>query len=158
MPEPPAAGMLAFRRIEEWVEVLLCCSRPGGRGSWQVPEWRAELIGAGPAASIEERLRRRPVRKVGQQQLLEVARLGFVEACDAPLEGPFLFLGGVKRQRHRILYVWAAETDCPSGSFHATPCLLARWFDLDAGRGLIAASQRRFLDELEVLLNVGRAG
>ena len=150
MPSLPSAGVLAYRRRGGTVEVLL--TGPAGlRGEWTIPQWQAAVDSPAAAASIEERLRRpQRARTPTREQLLDVASRGFAAACGGPSLGPIRFLGGVKQHRHRILYVWAAELDRDLGALAHGAAL--RFFDLLSGREVIAPSQRRFLDELEVLL------
>jgi hypothetical protein len=127
-----------------------------GRGAWQVPQWQASGLEDQPAASIEERLRRPSTgHPPTREQMLDLARTGFAAAVGTLPSGSFRFLGGVKQHRHRVLYVWASELDCRSLGPASEPpdaAPLMRYVDLRAARQLIVPSQRRFLDELEILL------
>jgi len=155
MPSLPSAGLLAFRRTEGAAEVLLTRPRASGRRIWQVPGWEPDAGEEPVVATIEERLRQPRSRKPTRAQLLTLACARFATSFGCEAAAPFLFLGGVKQHRHRILYVWATELDCDL----AAPALsgsgavaMAHYLDLADARRLIVSSQRRFVDELEVLL------
>jgi hypothetical protein len=83
-------------------------------------------------------------------ELLRQARVSFAVLTGVEPPGPFLPLGGVKMRRHRIVYVWG----CVCGPADAPAA--GRFLPLAEARARIEPQQRRFLDQLAVL--VGRAG
>ena len=79
---------------------------------------------------------------------------------------PFVSLGAIKMQRHKIVHAWAFEGDCDPAELRSNAFTMewpprsgrtkdfpevdrAAWFELPEARLAINASQRRFLDDLE---------
>jgi predicted NUDIX family NTP pyrophosphohydrolase len=148
------------------VQVLLV--HPGGpywthkhAGAWSIPKGEVEPY------ELDD----------GEDGRLAAARREFREETGFDphdLAGPggrYLPLGGVKQRGHKIVYAWALEGDCDpslivseqlemewpprSGRTITIPEVdRAEWFDLGAAREAINPGQRRFLDELEALLDV----
>jgi predicted NUDIX family NTP pyrophosphohydrolase len=79
--------------------------------------------------------------------LLDRARASFAALTGVEPPGPFLPLGGVKMRRHRIVYVWGSA--CRPD---AAPAGAGRFLPLDEARAAIEPQQRRFLDQLAVLV------
>lgn len=139
------------------LEVLLV--HPGG------PYWAKKDAGAW---SI-------PKGEVGSnEELLAAAQREFTEETGLTPSGPYLPLGGVKQRQHKVVYAWAFEGDCDpaaivsetfemewpprSGRMQAFPeADRAAFFTLPDARHKILAPQRRFLDELEAVVNGPRS-
>lgn len=142
--------MLLFRRAR---------FRPaaGGRESLHVPLWElGPPAGAGAPADraglpfdSRQPVKQRVIAERSLDRLLEQARCGFTELTGLELAGPFLPLGGVKMRLHRVVYVWACEAN-------EAPTLADAFFlPLAEARALVEPQQRRFLDQLEGLLDAG---
>jgi predicted NUDIX family NTP pyrophosphohydrolase len=124
----------------------------------RIPVWELEPPGeARPASragqSFSPRPRGEKPRLTAQRtmdRLLDRARVSFAAITGVEPPGPFLPLGGVKMRRHRIVYVWGCA--CRPDTAPAA----ARFLPLDEARAGIEPQQRRFLDQLAVL--VGGAG
>ena len=158
MPKVVSAGLLMYRVREQHLEVLL--AHPGGpfftrrdEGVWSIPKGEVD---------------------VGEDQL-DAARREFYEETGLAPHGSFLPLGAVKYKNHKVVHAWAFEGDCdPAGLVSNTfemewpkgsgrLCEFpeidrADWFGLDEAREKIVQAQRRFLFDLEALVQTSRSG
>ena len=146
-----SAGLLLHRITPDGrLEVLL--THPGG------PFWKRKDDGAWsiPKGEIET-----------GEQALDVARREFKEELGAePPNGRWTDLGRVRQAGGKIVHAWAAEGDYEPVSLRSVTFEMewpprsgkratfpevdrAAWFDLDAARLKILASQVTFLDRLE---------
>ncbi len=83
--------------------------------------------------------------------------------------GPFQPLGGVKAHGHKLIFAWAVEHDCDPAQLRSNTFSMewpprsgrtaefpevdrAAWFTLDAAREAIVPAQRRFVDDLGVVV------
>ena len=148
------------------LQVLLV--HPGGPywarkdvGAWSIPKGIAEPEELDPADKASKR--------AGEADLLAVARREVREETGLEPDGPFLPLGGVKAHGHKIIVAWAVEHDCDATAIVSNTFAIewpprsgrqaefpevdrAAWFDLTAARAAIVPAQRRFLDDLEVVV------
>ena len=145
-----SAGLLLYRTRDGRPEVLLV--HPGGpfwrrrdEGAWSIPKGEIEP-GETPA---------------------EVARREFHEELGQwPPDGELTPLGSIRQAGGKVVHAWAAEGDFDiervesvsfelewpprSGRTQQFPEVdKAGWFDLDAGRRMILAAQKTFIDRLE---------
>ncbi|MGJ5076363.1 NUDIX domain-containing protein [Bradyrhizobium sp. SZCCHNR1015] len=143
-----SAGVLAFRRTANGVEVLLV--HPGG------PFWRNKDLGAW---SI-------PKGEFGHGEAAEaVARREFAEELGTALTAPLVPLGEIKQRGGKVVEAFAAETDLDAGSITSNAFELewpprsgriqrfpevdrAAWFDLAEARIRINPAQAALLDRL----------
>ncbi|MGJ5023008.1 NUDIX domain-containing protein [Bradyrhizobium oligotrophicum] len=143
-----SAGVLAFRRTANGVEVLLV--HPGG------PFWRNKDAGAW---SI-------PKGEFGADEAAEaVARREFAEELGTALTAPLVPLGEIKQRGGKVVEAFAAETDLDAGSITSNAFELewpphsgriqrfpevdrAGWFDLAEARVRINPAQAALLDRL----------
>lgn len=176
-----SAGLLLYRwgvaaeSGERRLEVLLV--HPGGPywarkddGAWGIPKGEAEPDELGPEPPTVAVAKAR--ERGDGADLLAVARREVGEETGLAPGGPFLSLGGVKAHGHKLVFVWAVEHDCDPAAlvsntftiewpprsgreaeFPEVDC--AAWFDLEAARVKILAAQRRFLDDLPVVVAAG---
>ena len=176
-----SAGLLLYRRAAgpgaggRRVEVLLV--HPGGpywagkdAGAWSIPKGLAEPheLGPEPATATAAKARNR----AAAADLLAVALREVREETGLEPEGPFRPLGGVKAQRHKLIFAWAVEHDCDATAITSNTFTMewpprsgktaefpevdrAAWFDLAAAREAIVPAQRRFLDDLAVVAAAG---
>ncbi|WP_315759563.1 MULTISPECIES: NUDIX domain-containing protein [unclassified Bradyrhizobium] len=143
-----SAGVLAFRRTSNGLEVLLV--HPGGPfwrnkdlGAWSIPKGE---FGAGEAAEA-------------------VARREFAEELGTTLTASLLPLGEIKQRGGKVVEAFAAETDLDAGSITSNAFELewpprsgriqrfpevdrAAWFDLAEARVRINPAQAALLDRL----------
>ncbi len=175
---PVSAGLLLYRRISDpqtgasALEVLLV--HPGGpywakkdAGAWSIPKGLADphelgtQWGAVKAAAVRDR--------VAGADLLAVARREVREETGLGPEGPFLPLGGVKMRGHKLVFAWAVEHDCDATAITSNTFTMewpprsgvqaefpevdrAAWFTLEEAREALVPAQRRFLDDLAVVV------
>lgn len=156
MPQA-SAGALIWRRGQNSLEVLL--AHPGGpfwrrkdEGAWQIPKG---MIEAGEA----------PV---------DAARREAREELGVELAGELVPLGAVRQAGGKRVEAFAAEQDVDadaiesnlfemewppkSGRIQSFPEVdRAAWFDLDAARTMMLASQQPLLDRLVQLVDRSRA-
>ncbi|MGJ5094840.1 NUDIX domain-containing protein [Bradyrhizobium oligotrophicum] len=143
-----SAGVLAFRRTADGLEVLLV--HPGGpfwrhkdAGAWSIPKGE---FGAGEAAET-------------------VARREFAEELGTALTVPLVPLGEIKQRGGKVVEAFAAETDLDAGGITSNAFELewpprsgrlqrfpevdrAAWFDLAEARVRINPAQAALLDRL----------
>ncbi|MGJ5049937.1 NUDIX domain-containing protein [Bradyrhizobium oligotrophicum] len=143
-----SAGVLAFRRTANGVEVLLV--HPGGPfwrnkdlGAWSIPKGE---FGAGEAAEA-------------------VARREFAEELGTALTVPLVPLGEIKQRGGKVVEAFAAETDLDADGITSNAFELewpprsgrlqrfpevdrAAWFDLAEARVRINPAQAALLDRL----------
>ncbi|WP_315774231.1 MULTISPECIES: NUDIX domain-containing protein [unclassified Bradyrhizobium] len=143
-----SAGVLAFRRTSNGLEVLLV--HPGGPfwrnkdlGAWSIPKGE---FGAGEAAEA-------------------VARREFAEELGTTLTASLLPLGEIKQRGGKVVEAFAAETDLDAGCITSNAFELewpprsgriqrfpevdrAAWFDLAEARVRINPAQAALLDRL----------
>jgi len=173
-----SAGLLLFRRVpgaedgEPGLEVLLV--HPGGpyfakkgAGSWGIPKGLAEPeeLGPEPVTATATKARNR----AAGADLLTVALREVREETGLEPAGPFLPLGGVKAHGHKLIFAWAVEHDCDPAGIVSNSFSLewpprsgrraefpevdrAAWFTLAAAREAIVPAQRRFVDDLRVVV------
>jgi predicted NUDIX family NTP pyrophosphohydrolase len=176
-----SAGLLLYRHIDDVetgeprLQVLLV--HPGGpywarkdAGSWSIPKGLAEPeeLGLEPATVTAAKARNR----AAEVDLLAVARREVCEETGLEPEGPFRPLGGVKAQRHKLIFAWAVEHDCDAAAITSNTFTMewpprsgrqaefpevdrAAWFTIEAARAAIVPAQRRFLDDLAVVAAAG---
>jgi predicted NUDIX family NTP pyrophosphohydrolase len=172
-----SAGLLMYRWVDapekngRRLEVLLV--HPGGpywakkyAGAWSIPKGEAEPDELGPAPGTVTAAKAR--NRAAGVDLLAVALREVREETGLEPAGPFQPLGGVKAHRHKLVYAWAVEHECEpvgivsnafaiewpprSGKRAEFPEVdRAAWFDLPAAREAIVPSQRRFIDDLEIV-------
>jgi hypothetical protein len=181
MPSVPSSGLLPYRLRERLdpvaggdgeeaaapaggLEVLLLpraaapVNEISSEVAFEIPVWRLEPANEAAQTSragqaFAPRPRDEKPRLTAQRtmdELLEQARVSFAALTGVEPPGPFLPLGGVKMRRHRIVYVWGCA--CSPAAVPAA----GRFLPLAEARARIEPQQRRFLDQLAVL--VGRAG
>jgi predicted NUDIX family NTP pyrophosphohydrolase len=173
-----SAGLLLYRWHddpevgERRLEVLLV--HPGGpywakkdAGAWSIPKGEAEPgeLGPEPATVTAAKARHR----TAGVDLLQVALREVKEETGLEPEGPFQPLGGVKAHHHKLIYAWAVECDCDATTITSNTFELewpprsgkqtefpevdrADWFDLESARQAIVPAQRRFIDDLAVVV------
>jgi predicted NUDIX family NTP pyrophosphohydrolase len=156
------------------LEVLLV--HPGGpywakkdAGAWSIPKGEAEPRELGPAPATVTAAKAR--NRAAGVDLLQVALREVKEETGLEPEGPFQPLGGVKAHHHKLIYAWAVEHDCDAAAIVSNSFAMewplrsgrraefpevdrAGWFDLEAARQAIVPAQRRFIDDLEVVVRV----
>jgi predicted NUDIX family NTP pyrophosphohydrolase len=155
MARKVSAGLLVYRRHGK-LEVFLV--HPGG------PFWSKKDTGAW---SI-------PKGEVGHgEDPLQAARREFLEETGFTIDGEFRPLDPVKQAGGKIVYAWAVEADCDpadlrsnlfsmewppgSGKTREFPEVdRACWFTTWEARMRIIASQRGFLDQLTMMLNIAK--
>jgi predicted NUDIX family NTP pyrophosphohydrolase len=143
-----SAGILAYRRTEKQLEVLLV--HPGG------PFWRNKDLGAW---SI-------PKGEYGAGEDPEaVARREFREELGIDMIGALQPLGEIKQKGGKTVTAFAVETDIDASTIQSNTFELewpprsgrkqtfpevdrAEWFDLASARAKINEAQRIFLDRL----------
>jgi predicted NUDIX family NTP pyrophosphohydrolase len=173
-----SAGLLLYRWHEDpeaakrRLEVLLV--HPGGpywakkdAGAWSIPKGEAEPgeLGPEPATVTAAKARNR----AAGVDLLQVALREVKEETGLEPAGPFRPLGGVKAHHHKLIFAWAVEHDCDAAAIVSNSFAMewpprsgkradfpevdrADWFDLEAARQAIVLAQRRFIDDLEVVV------
>ena len=175
-----SAGLLLYRWHEDpeaakrHLEVLLV--HPGGpywarkdAGAWSIPIGEAEPGELGPAPATVTAAKAR--NRAAGVDLLAVARREVREETGLEPEGPYQPLGGVKAHHHKLIYAWAVEHDCDPAAIVSNTFAIewpprsgervgfpevdrAAWFDVVAAREAIVPAQRRFIDDLEVVVRV----
>jgi predicted NUDIX family NTP pyrophosphohydrolase len=146
-----SAGILAYRRTEKQLEVLLV--HPGG------PFWRNKDLGAW---SI-------PKGEYGAGEDPEaVARREFREELGIDMIGALQPLGEIKQKGGKTVTAFAVETDIDASTIQSNTFELewpprsgrrqifpevdrAEWFDLASARAKINEAQRTFIDRLTAL-------
>jgi predicted NUDIX family NTP pyrophosphohydrolase len=147
-----SAGILVYRKGASGVQVLLV--HPGGpfwarkdAGAWSIPKGEID-----PA-----------------EDALAAAQREFAEETGMALAGEFLPLGDLRQAGGKHVTAWALELDLDPAAIRSNTFTLewppksgrigefpeidrAEWFDLDAAREKILASQRPFLDRLQAAL------
>ena len=158
MPSLPAAGLLLYRVAAPGrLEVLLfprgaATGTPSSGKLLEIPCWELPSALPEPASRAglpyEPRRREKPrlTAKRTMDRLLVTARESFAALTGFDPGGPFTALGGVKMRGHRIVYVWA----CPCGD--PGPAGGGRFVALETARAAIEPQQRRFVDQLAVLI------
>lgn len=143
-----SAGLLMYRRHEDWVEVLL--AHPGG------PFWAKKDLGAWsiPKGEFDP-----------DEDPLQAAKREFEEETGVTAQGDFIALGELKQTGGKIVTAWAFEGDCdplglksntfsmewpPRSGRMATFPEVDRWewFSIDEAGERILAGQRVFLERL----------
>ncbi len=176
-----SAGLLLYRFHDDpggggrRLEVLLV--HPGGpywakkdAGAWSIPKGEAEPEELGPRPATVTAAKAR--NRAAGVDLLAVARREVREETGLEPEGPFQPLGGVKAHHHKLIYAWAVEHDCDAGAIVSNEFAMewpprsgrkaafpevdrAAWFGLAAAREAIVPAQRRFLDDLTIVVAGG---
>jgi predicted NUDIX family NTP pyrophosphohydrolase len=150
-----SAGILAFRRREVGIQVLLV--HPGGplwvnkdEGAWSIPKGLIELDEDG----------------------LEAARREFAEETGFVVQGSFVPLGEVRQPSGKIVHAWAVEADFDPSLFHSNTFSLewpphsgtradfpeidrGEWFGLSQARAKINVGQRDLLERLQLHVGTG---
>jgi hypothetical protein len=159
VPTLPAAGLLLGRVAAPGrLEVLLfprgaATGTPSSGKLLEIPCWELPSAPPEPASRAglpyEPRRREKPrlTARRTMDRLLVTARESFAALTGFDPSGPFTALGGVKLRGHRIVYVWG----CPGGS-DAGPAGGGRFVELEKARAVIEPQQRRFVDQLAVLI------
>jgi predicted NUDIX family NTP pyrophosphohydrolase len=159
VPTLPAAGLLLYRADPGGgLEVLLfprgaATGTPSSGKFLEIPCWELPSTLPVPAsrAGVPYEPRRREKPRLTAQRtmdrLLVAAHDSFAALTGFDPPGPFTPLGGVKTRGHRIVYVWA----CPCGP-EAAPGGGGRFAALDEARAVVDPQQRRFVDQLGVLV------
>ena len=167
-----------YRRVpdpetgEAALEVLLV--HPGGpywakkdAGAWSIPKGLAEPDELGPEPATVTAAKAR--NRAAGADLLAVALREVAEETGLEPEGPFLSLGGVKAHGHKLIFAWAVEHDCDPAKLESNAFTIewpprsgrqaefpevdrAAWFTLEAAREAIVPAQRRFVDDLRVVV------
>jgi predicted NUDIX family NTP pyrophosphohydrolase len=148
-----SAGILAFRRSQSQLEVLLV--HPGG------PFWRNKDLGAW---SI-------PKGEYGPGEDAEaVARREFHEELGSVLAGTLLPLGEIKQKGGKVVTAFAVETDIDVSNIKSNTFEIewpprsgrrqtfpevdrAEWLDLAAATAKLNEAQRAFLERLAAIHN-----
>jgi predicted NUDIX family NTP pyrophosphohydrolase len=176
-----SAGLLLYRRVPDpetaatRVEVLLV--HPGGpywakkdAGAWSIPKGMAEPDELGPEPATVTAAKAR--NRAAGVDLLAVALREVKEETGLEPAGPFQSLGGVKAHGHKLIFAWAAEHDCDAAAIISNSFTMewpprsgkqaefpevdrAAWYTLEAAREAIVPVQRRFLDDLAVVVAAG---
>ena len=160
------------------LEVLLV--HPGGpyfakkdAGAWSIPKGLAEPEELGPEPSTVTAAKAR--NRAAGADLLAVALREVREETGLEPAGPFQPLGGVKAHGHKLIFAWAVEHDCDPAELTSNTFSLewpprsgrsrefpevdrAAWFRIEAAREAIVPAQRRFLDDLTVVVAAGPPG
>ena len=143
-----SAGLLLYRRQDEWIEVFLV--HPGG------PFWAKKDLGAWSIPKGEYSDGEDP---------LGAARREFQEETGFPAPPDAVALGDLKQAGGKIVAAWAAEGDCDPAKLVSNVCEIewpprsgrtieipevdrAGWFSIDEARRKILPSQFPFLDRL----------
>lgn len=151
--------------------------------AWSIPKGQAEphelVAPPSPAEPWQRPARAKPRLSAASADLLRVAKREFREETGfepdelAAPGAAYLPLGGIKQRGHKIVYAWALEGDCDAGAIVSETFAMewpphsgrmqvfpevdrAAWFTLPAAREALVAGQRRFLDELEVVVGSPR--
>jgi predicted NUDIX family NTP pyrophosphohydrolase len=146
-----SAGILMYRRGDDGIDVLLV--HPGG------PFWRNRDLGAWslPKGELDD-----------GEDAEAAARREFKEELGVEAPGPLKSLGQVRQRAGKIVWGYALEGDLDVGSICSNDVAIewpprsgrtayfpeidrAAWFALVLAREKILASQRPFLDRLEML-------
>ncbi|MFA5058848.1 MAG: NUDIX domain-containing protein [Opitutaceae bacterium] len=176
-----SAGLLLYRLTfdqeagAQRVEVLLV--HPGGpywakkdAGAWSIPKGLAEPDELGPEPATVTAAKAR--NRAAGVDLLAVALREVREETGLKPEGPFRPLGGVKMRGHKLIFAWAVEHDCDATAIVSNTFTMewpprsgkqaefpevdrAAWFTLEAAGEAIVPVQRRFLDDLAVVVAAG---
>jgi predicted NUDIX family NTP pyrophosphohydrolase len=152
MPKVVSAGLVMYRLREQHLEILL--GHPGGPyfarrdlGVWSIPKGEA-MVG---------------------EDLLAAARREFAEETGLESWPPYVPLGAVKYKNHKIVYAWAFEGDVDPATLVSNTFELewprksgrrievhevdrAAWYGLDEAQEKIVAAQRRFLFDLQAIV------
>lgn len=143
-----SAGLLMYRRRNDWVEVLL--AHPGG------PFWAKKDLGAWSIPKGEFGV---------DEDALPAAKREFEEETGVTPQGEFISLGELKQAGGKVVAAWAVEGDCDPSRLKSNlfsmewPPRSGRmaefpevdrwaWFTLDEARERILAGQQEFLDRL----------
>jgi predicted NUDIX family NTP pyrophosphohydrolase len=161
----PHTGEAAF-------EVLLV--HPGGpyfakkdAGAWSIPKGLAEAEELGPEPATVTAAKAR--NRAAGADLLGVARREVREETGQEPAGPFRPLGGVKAHGHKLIFAWAVEHDWDPATLTSNTFTMewpprsgrqaefpevdrAAWFTIEAARDAIVPAQRRFVDDLRVVV------
>ncbi|MBU6461371.1 MAG: NUDIX domain-containing protein [Bradyrhizobium sp.] len=148
---PRSAGVLAFRRRQGTIEVLLI--HPGG------PFWRNKDIGAWsiPKGEYDSR-----------ESAEAVARREFCEEIGIELTGTIFPLAEVRQRGGKVVTAFAVEMDVDARTTHSDTFEIewpphsgrskqfpevdrAEWFDLASAYEKINAAQRSLLEQLELI-------
>jgi predicted NUDIX family NTP pyrophosphohydrolase len=173
-----SAGLLMYRRVpgqktgETGLEVLLV--HPGGpyfvkkdAGAWSIPKGLAEPGELGPEPETVTAAKAR--NRAAGADLLAVALREVKEETGQEPAGPFVPLGGVKAHGHKLIFAWAVEHDWDTALLTSNTFTIewpprsgrraefpevdrAAWFTLEAAREAIVPAQRRFVDDLTVVV------
>ena len=144
-----SAGILLFRFISPYPEILLC--HPGG------PYWEKKDAGAWSIPKGELNENETPVQ-AAERELKE--ETGIV------IKGDLIELGSIKPKNNKIVFAWALEQDFDpsdlksnffdlewppaSGKTQRYPEMdRALWFTVEEAKEKILASQIPFIEELE---------
>jgi predicted NUDIX family NTP pyrophosphohydrolase len=148
-----SAGILMYRRSDDGIDVLLV--HPGG------PFWRNRGLGAWSIPKGEHD---------GGEDAETAARREFEEELGMGAPGPLQSLGEVRQRAGKIVRGYALEGDLDVRKVRSNNVAIewpprsgrttyfpeidrATWFALPLAREKILASQRPFLDRLELLWN-----
>jgi predicted NUDIX family NTP pyrophosphohydrolase len=147
-----SAGLLAFRRCGDGVEVLLV--HPGG------PFWASRDAGAWsiPKGLVDP-----------DEDELAAARREFAEETGFPVEGTFVDLGELQQPSGKVVHAWAVETDLDATLVRSNTFAMewpprsgrtaefpevdrGGWFPLDQAGAKIHGGQSGFLTRLVTFL------
>lgn len=143
-----SAGILPFRTINGWLEVLLV--HPGG------PFWTSRDLGAWSIAKGEY---------LPNEDPFDAARRELTEETGLEARGPFVPLTPLQQPSGKVITAWAMEADFDPVALHSNTFTMewprgsgrqrefpevdrAAWFSCDEARQHILAGQRGFVDEL----------
>ena len=146
-----SAGILMYRRRNDGIDVLLV--HPGG------PFWRNRDLGAWSIPKGEHD---------GGEDAETAARREFQEELGVGVSGPLQSLGEVRQRSGKIVRGYALDGDLDVSTVRSNDVAIewpprsgrttyfpeidrAAWFALPLAREKILASQRPFLDRLEML-------
>ena len=153
MTKKQSAGILLYRMRGGIPEVFLV--HPGGpfwarkdAGAWSIPKGEFE----------------------GGDDPLEAARREFLEETGSPIDGTFAALAPLKQRSGKVVHAWAVRGDIDASCIKSNSFSMewpphsgnrqefpevdrGEWFTIPAAAEKLIASQRGFLDELEVLLS-----
>ena len=146
-----SAGILMYRRRNDGIDVLLV--HPGG------PFWRNRDLGAWSIPKGEHD---------GGEDAETAARREFQEELGGGVSGPLQSLGEVRQRSGKIVRGYALDGDLDVSTVRSNDVAIewpprsgrttyfpeidrAAWFALPLAREKILASQRPFLDRLEML-------
>lgn len=159
MPTLPAAGLLLYRVAAPGrLEVLLfprgaATGTPSSGKLLEIPCWELPTALSEPVSRAglpyEPRRREKPRLTAGRtmDRLLITARESFGALTGFEAPGPFTPLGGVKMRGHRVVYAWACPCE-PEDALAGG----GRFVALETARAAIEPQQRRFVDQLGVLV------